>query len=80
MSNHPPNFTRQAPSPTPSGSRTVTSTTPHPDAEEGSSTGPQHEIKVLRLRGGPIRRRRVVWDDDVVDNEFMGKKSSKSEF
>ncbi|KAI5857131.1 phosphatase inhibitor-domain-containing protein [Tricharina praecox] len=31
----------------------------------------------LRLRGGPIEDRRVRWDQDVVDNEGMGKKSSK---
>jgi protein phosphatase 1 regulatory subunit 11 len=35
---------------------------------------------VLRLRGaGNPSSRRVVWSDDTVDNEHMGKKSSKSE-
>ena len=31
----------------------------------------------LRLRGGPIEDRRVRWGQDVIDNEGMGKKSSK---
>lgn len=36
---------------------------------------------VLRLRGAtsdPTRQRRVLWTQDTVDNEHMGKKSSKS--
>lgn len=32
---------------------------------------------VLRLRGGPDTRPHVVWSDDVIDNEGMGKKKSK---
>lgn len=51
---------------------------------EGSSSGdptssePQ-PVGALRLRGGPRRtRQRVVWGEDVVDNEGAGKKSSKS--
>ena len=32
----------------------------------------------LRLRGGPRDRPRVVWDEDVVDNEGLGRKKSKS--
>ena len=76
---HPNNLTRtQAPSPGPSGSRTITST-PTPDEQSSSGPGP-NAYKVLKLRGGPITRRRVVWDDDVVDNEFMGRKSSKSNY
>lgn len=31
----------------------------------------------LRLRGGPRSRPRVVWDEDVVDNEGLGRKKSK---
>jgi len=34
----------------------------------------------LRLRGGPVENRRVRWDADVIDNEGMGKKSSKGLF
>jgi protein phosphatase 1 regulatory subunit 11 len=38
-------------------------------------------VGVLRLRGGPRRnRQRVVWGEDVVDNEGCGKKKSKSEW
>ncbi|KAK9468199.1 phosphatase inhibitor-domain-containing protein [Lipomyces arxii] len=39
--------------------------------------GEQPPVAVLRLRGGPISSRRVTWNDDVVDNEFMDKKKSK---
>lgn len=31
----------------------------------------------LQLRGGPVTNRRVQWDEDVVDNEGLGRKSSK---
>lgn len=31
----------------------------------------------LRLRAEPVERRRIQWAEDVVDNEGMGKKSSK---
>jgi protein phosphatase 1 regulatory subunit 11 len=32
---------------------------------------------VLRLRAEPSERRRIQWAEDVIDNEGMGKKSSK---
>jgi protein phosphatase 1 regulatory subunit 11 len=32
---------------------------------------------VLRLRAEPSERRRIQWAEDVVDNEGMGRKSSK---
>lgn len=31
----------------------------------------------LRLRAEPAERRHIQWAEDVVDNEGMGKKSSK---
>ncbi|KAK0654107.1 Type 1 phosphatases regulator YPI1 [Lasiodiplodia hormozganensis] len=31
----------------------------------------------LRLRAEPVQRRHIQWAEDVVDNEGMGKKSSK---
>ena len=31
----------------------------------------------LRLRAAPANQQRVQWADDVIDNEGMGKKSSK---
>jgi Protein phosphatase inhibitor len=34
----------------------------------------------LRLRGGPRARPHVVWDEDVVDNEGLGRKKSKSTY
>lgn len=45
--------------------------------------GPQPVLRlsapsgVLRLRAEPTERRRIQWAEDVVDNEGMGKKSSK---
>ncbi|KAJ2978110.1 hypothetical protein NUW54_g11333 [Trametes sanguinea] len=33
--------------------------------------------RTLRLRGAPRNRQRVVWREDVVDNEGAGKKKSK---
>ncbi|PWN41498.1 hypothetical protein IE81DRAFT_282098, partial [Ceraceosorus guamensis] len=69
------------------GSRTITITpTPSGEADEGagSSSGsgtesPRAPIQgTLRLRGTDARPgRRVVWEQGTVDNEGMGKKSSK---
>ena len=33
---------------------------------------------VLQLRGATTNGRKVKWDEDVVDNETLGKKKSKS--
>lgn len=66
------------------GSRTITihDSQPGEDDGEGSSSGSgeRNVVGALRLRGGPKKKsqRRVVWDDDVVDNEGCGRKSSKS--
>ncbi|KAK3690665.1 Type 1 phosphatases regulator ypi1 [Vermiconidia calcicola] len=74
MSSHPRTSTRQAGS---SGTAT-------PTATHGSQTilstdaGPSIPIPALRLRAEqPEPRRRIQWAQDVVDNEGMGKKSSK---
>lgn len=48
-------------------------------SEAGPSSRPPGASGVLKLRGGPLRKQRVVWSDEVVDNEGMGKKKSKSE-
>jgi hypothetical protein len=37
-------------------------------------------VGTLRLRAEPSPRRRIRWADDVIDNEGMGKKSSKGVF
>ncbi|GMK55227.1 hypothetical protein CspeluHIS016_0202830 [Cutaneotrichosporon spelunceum] len=53
------------------------------DAEPSTASPPASRsetpssVGVLRLRGGPGRRQRVVWTSDTVDNEGMGKKKSK---
>jgi len=63
-----------------SGSRTLTETaTPARRANEEANNGePSEPVGVLKLRGGPSRRQRVVWSEGTVDNEGMGKKKSKS--
>jgi protein phosphatase 1 regulatory subunit 11 len=75
----------QAPRPTTAehGSRTILLTDAQPregpHADRGSpSTRVAPQGGVLRLRGGPRNTQRVVWREDVVDNEGCGKKSSKS--
>jgi protein phosphatase 1 regulatory subunit 11 len=51
------------------------------EAEQGdvsdTAAGPG-PTGTLRLRGGPRSRPRVVWSEDVVDNEGLGRKKSKS--
>ena len=34
---------------------------------------------VLHLRGKPKTEKKVQWGEEVVDNEFMGRKKSKCE-
>ncbi|KIM40774.1 hypothetical protein M413DRAFT_73108 [Hebeloma cylindrosporum] len=65
------------------GSRTLTITN-DPTREEGeddqdNNTEGVQPVGTLKLRGGPKKKRaqRVAWNDDVVDNEFFGKKKSK---
>ena len=64
------------------GSRTQTIHDSQPRVDDHPSN-PSHNQGstpqgVLRLRGGPKSKPAVVWREDVVDNENMGKKSSKS--
>ncbi|GJE89930.1 protein phosphatase inhibitor Ypi1 domain-containing protein [Phanerochaete sordida] len=63
------------------GSRTITIQDSQPRGEDSVPSGEETEAGTLRLRGGPRERRRnrpgVLWREDVVDNEHMGKKSSK---
>ncbi|WRT66496.1 uncharacterized protein IL334_003455 [Kwoniella shivajii] len=49
------------------------------ETEAGPSTTPDEQppAGVLKLRGGPLKKQRVVWSDETVDNEGMGKKKSK---
>lgn len=65
------------------GSRTITVTDAQPrEAPQPDGASPSTHVApqagVLRLRGGPRSTQRVVWREDVVDNEGCGKKSSKS--
>jgi protein phosphatase 1 regulatory subunit 11 len=56
-------------------SQTVTAT------EQQHQTNQEHVSVVLRLEAvSNPDERRVTWDEEVVDNENMGKKSSKSMF
>ncbi|KAI8343583.1 phosphatase inhibitor-domain-containing protein [Chlamydoabsidia padenii] len=60
------------------GSRTITVDETTED-DTNATPPPDDSIGVLRLRGDMTARRPPVvrWDDDVVDNEHMGKKKSK---
>ncbi|KAJ7759337.1 phosphatase inhibitor-domain-containing protein [Mycena maculata] len=61
------------------GSRTVTITDASPLEDDGSRSNEEPApIGALHLRGGSRPpRQHVVWDEDVVDNEGCGRKSSK---
>lgn len=66
------------------GSRTITIRDSQPREEDSLPSGDDGEVGTLHLRGGPRQRNRhrpsVVWREDVVDNEGVGKKSSKSAY
>ncbi|CAE7079855.1 unnamed protein product [Rhizoctonia solani] len=58
------------------GSRTILIADSQPIEENSNpNSGPSNGI--LKLRGGPRSRPRVMWDADVIDNEGCGKKKSK---
>jgi protein phosphatase 1 regulatory subunit 11 len=86
MSNspHPETLTRmreETPT-TAHGSRTliVEETAVQSGSEEGITSDEGELVGVLRLRGDMnSRRRRVIqWDENVIDNEHMNKKKTKS--
>ncbi|KAJ1307299.1 hypothetical protein OPQ81_001409 [Rhizoctonia solani] len=58
------------------GSRTITVRDSQPVPENNIPNG-EPSNGILRLRGGPRSRPRVMWGADVVDNEGCGKKKSK---
>ncbi|CAE6457026.1 unnamed protein product [Rhizoctonia solani] len=58
------------------GSRTILVTDSQPIPENNNPNG-EPSNGILKLRGGPRSRPRVMWDADVVDNEGCGKKKSK---
>jgi protein phosphatase 1 regulatory subunit 11 len=85
MSNspHPETFTRiREETPTTShGSRTLTveETVLQSESEEGVTSDEGEHVGVLRLRGDMNSRRRVIqWDENVIDNEHLNKKKTKS--
>jgi len=57
-----------------SASATATATATESDAIREAPPVPDG---TLRLRGAAVHERRVVWAEDVVDNEGLGRKSSK---
>jgi protein phosphatase 1 regulatory subunit 11 len=70
--------TAQQSRPASHGSRTLT-INQVPTNEAGPSTQPSNPpVGVLKLRGGPSRKAKVEWSEEVVDNEGMGRKKSKS--
>lgn len=72
---------------TPTASHTQTQTVAPPLAQDASIPTPSTSnptptpvVGTLRLRGqGGGNTTRVQWDDEVIDNEFMGRKKSKSQ-
>ncbi|KAK4689975.1 protein phosphatase 1 regulatory subunit 11, partial [Tremellales sp. Uapishka_1] len=66
---------QSAPQPTEHASRTITTT--HTPSNGSQADTAANQIGVLRLRGGPMRRQRVIWAEETVDNEGMGRKKSK---
>ncbi|KAF2846351.1 hypothetical protein T440DRAFT_471995 [Plenodomus tracheiphilus IPT5] len=56
---------------TPGGGSSTIEVRPQPVLRLSAPSG------VLRLRAEPAEQRRIQWADDVIDNEGMGKKSSK---
>jgi protein phosphatase 1 regulatory subunit 11 len=62
--------------PATNGSRTMTLDPTQTEEEDPAQD--THEHGILELTGETDTGRRVQWDDDVVDNEHMGKKKSKS--
>ncbi|KAJ3887950.1 phosphatase inhibitor-domain-containing protein [Lentinula edodes] len=61
------------------GSRTITITSTPTSEDEGSSNDASRSaVGALKLRATTRKpRQKVVWREDVVDNEGAGKKSSK---
>ncbi|KAE9397683.1 hypothetical protein BT96DRAFT_883776 [Gymnopus androsaceus JB14] len=61
------------------GSRTITITGTPPSEDQGSSNDPANSTTgTLKLRASTRKpRQKVIWREDVVDNEGAGKKSSK---
>lgn len=64
-------------------SHTASRTTPPVGGSRTIELHPQPVLRlsapsgVLRLRAEPTEQRRIQWAEDVIDNEGMGKKSSK---
>ncbi|KAK8180570.1 phosphatase inhibitor-domain-containing protein [Phyllosticta capitalensis] len=69
MSSTPNNTAMRTPESRPAGSSVIT--------ESGRSTPLNLPSGTLRLRADNSQRRHIQWADDVIDNEGMGKKSSK---
>ena len=65
-----PNAGESQSQPSATGTQTVTS-------QGTAQPGPSG---TLRLRGGTSEDRKVKWDEEVVDNEGLGRKKSKSVF
>lgn len=59
------------------GSRTITLRDSQPHEEGDDHAGGEDAGSLHLIGGGERSRPRVVWSDDVVDNEGTGRKSSK---
>jgi protein phosphatase 1 regulatory subunit 11 len=70
MAPPPPRLAQQSSSSTTAGSSTTT-------LEQSTILPIRQANPTLVLRAEPLEQRRIQWAEDVVDNEGMGKKSSK---
>ncbi|PWN37532.1 uncharacterized protein FA14DRAFT_15325 [Meira miltonrushii] len=71
------NRTRQRPEPQESGSRTITLQETGSENSATPSVPDATPVGVLQLRATGNTSRRVVWSEETIDNEGMGKKKSK---
>lgn len=71
------NQIRQRNEPNHNGSRTITVQNTNSENDEIPSTLNAPPVGVLQLRGTGNTSRRVVWSEETIDNEGMGKKKSK---
>lgn len=57
-----------------------TSSLPSTSSTSTSTGNNNRIIGTLKLRGKSTKKTSVKWTEEVIDNEFMNKKKSKSEY
>lgn len=59
-------------------SSTTTTTLTQENQSESTGQAPVGSLLLSGSRLSPSQQRRVMWEESVVDNEHLGRKSSKS--